>query len=131
MTPTVLTAGLLAMLLMEAEAMEPVALMDTPAPSPETAPVETLPVLVTPPVVIPLFVTLGELLVTDWLMLPTVVPVIPELPFEATEIDPAAPVELTDADAPFPESAPTVRPIDGVVPTAPEVFEIAPVLETV
>lgn len=102
------------MLASDTEAIAPVALTDTPAPLPDTSPVVTVP---------PVFVTPAELLVTPCVMLPTVVPATPALPIDATEIDAAAPVAPTDAEAPPPERAPTVSPV--------EVFATAPVFEMV
>jgi hypothetical protein len=96
------TVSVLLMLARETEDMPPVALTDTPAPTPDTAPGVIVPMLVTGPKLTGVWLTLPAVLVTP--VRPALAPSMLASETEATE--PVAPI---DAPAPAPESAPTVR----------------------
>ena len=95
------------------DADEPVAPTEADEPAPDSAPtVKPLDVLATAPVFEMVCPTV-----------PAVVPAIspgaaPTPPIVATDTEPDAPVEPTEADEPMPDTAPTVRPVE-VLPTVP------------
>ena len=118
-SPTILAAELLAMLVRDTEAMAPVALVLTEAPSPDTA-----PVAVVPPV-LEMVAPLVECWVIDPPLPPSVTAPTLALPMDATATEVAAPVAPTDTEAPLPVRSPTVTPVEVLLMVLPLVVLVA------